>query len=382
MKRFECRVCGNCFFPEPLVVYNNMPSSAQHFPKSNELLEDKGVDVEVWQCSGCGLVQLANEPVPYFKDVIRASAFSEEMRLFRLKQFESFIDTYGLWRKKIVEIGCGRGEYLSLMASFDVDAYGIEHNASAAEICRQNHLDVEIDYLENRSQKLFNAPFDAFFILNFLEHMPDPNTVLNALRNNLSQGAVGLIEVPNFEEALIHNLFFDFITDHLLYFTEETLAFTLHNNGFEILKMEKVWHGALLSAVVRKRKPVEVVGFKTALTNLKNSIEDFLDHYKGHRIAIWGASHHALTILSMMQLQTRIVYVVDSAPFKQNSFTPATHIPVVAPKMLKDEPVDAVIVMAAGYSDEVVSILKNDFGSSIKIAVLRDTTLEVCDNAE
>jgi 2-polyprenyl-3-methyl-5-hydroxy-6-metoxy-1,4-benzoquinol methylase len=381
MSKFKCRVCGKRFFIDPLVTYCDMPVGAQHFPVSSELSVEKGVDIKVCQCSGCGLVQLANEPVPYHKDVIRASAFSEEMRLFRLEQFKEFIDQYALKHKKVIEIGCGRGEYLSLMNSFEVDVYGVEHNVASVEVCRQKNLKVSALYLDDETQQLPDAPFDAFFILNFLEHMPDPNTVLRIIKSGLSEGAIGMVEVPNFDETLKRNLFFDFVTDHLFYFTEETLAFTLRLNGFEVLEMRTVWHNALLSAVVRKRAPMEMKHFHKALEKFKDGIKGFLQQYCGRRIAVWGASHHALTILSMMKMQDAIVYVVDSAPFKQNHYTPVTHIPIVSPKRLKHDPVDVVIVMAAGYSDEVVSILKRDFGTSMTIAVLRDTELEVCTDA-
>ena len=68
--------------------------------------------------------------------------------------------------------------------------------------------------------------------------------------------------------------------------------------------------------------------------------------------------------------------IVDSAPFKQNKYTPATHLPIVAPEKLIADKVDAVIVMAAGYSDEVAGIIKRKF-NNIQIAVLRDFGLEI-----
>lgn len=78
-----CRVCGNKFFEEPLLRYKNMPRAAQFLTDAESLESDKGVDLKVCQCSGCGLVQLSNAPVPYYRAVIRAAAFSEEMKDIR-----------------------------------------------------------------------------------------------------------------------------------------------------------------------------------------------------------------------------------------------------------------------------------------------------------
>ena len=72
-----CRVCGRDFFREPLLRYQNMPKAAQKFPDEAALTGETGVDLEVCQCTGCGLVQLSNDPVPYYREVIRATAVSD-----------------------------------------------------------------------------------------------------------------------------------------------------------------------------------------------------------------------------------------------------------------------------------------------------------------
>ena len=92
----RCRVCSNYFFEEPLLRYENMPSAAQFLPDAESLESDKGIDLEICQCSGCGLVQLSNDPVPYYREVIRAAAFSEEMKDFRMQQFSGLVQKYNL----------------------------------------------------------------------------------------------------------------------------------------------------------------------------------------------------------------------------------------------------------------------------------------------
>ena len=101
---------------------------------------------------------------------------------------------------------------------------------------------------------LENSPFDAFFILNFFEHLPNPNSTLQSLYHNLSDDGIGLIEVPNFDMILRNNLFSEFIGDHLFYFTKETLKATLERNGFEVIECEEIWYKYIISAVVKKRK--------------------------------------------------------------------------------------------------------------------------------
>ncbi|MDO9028004.1 MAG: class I SAM-dependent methyltransferase [Candidatus Roizmanbacteria bacterium] len=365
-------------------------------PDAESLERDKGVDLEVYQCSGCGLVQLSNDPVPYYKEVIRAVAFSEEMKGFRMKQFNSFIQKNSLIGKKIIEIGCGCGEYLSLMQQVGVDAYGLEYSEESVMQCVKNGLKVSKGFVENSAYRLNHASFDAFYILNFLEHLPDPNTALRGIYNNLTDDAVGLIEVPNFDMILRNKLFSEFICDHLFYFTKETLNATLRLNGFEIIDCNEVWYDYIISAIIRKMKIIpprpplpkggwgdfrakklDISHFYKHQTKLKNEIEEYIRRFKDKKVAIWGAGHQALAVISLINLADKIRYVVDSAAFKQGKYTPATHIPIVSPDALDSDPVDAVIVMAASYSDEVARIIRQKFDRNINVSILRDFGLEV-----
>jgi 2-polyprenyl-3-methyl-5-hydroxy-6-metoxy-1,4-benzoquinol methylase len=246
-----------------------MPKAAQFLPDSETLDSDKGVDLEVYQCSGCGLVQLSSDPVPYFREVIRASAISEAMKEFRLTQFGDVIDKFNLTGKKVLEVGCGHGEYLSLIKQFNVDAYGLEYSAKAVKQCVKSGLNVSKGFIRSNNSRLRNAPFDAFFILNFLEHLPDPNSTLRGVYNNLAEDAVGLVEVPNLDMLLLNKLFYDFIGDHLFYFTKETLSTTLIRNGFEIIDCNEVWHDYNISAVVRKRGRLDISHFDKYQAQLK-----------------------------------------------------------------------------------------------------------------
>jgi SAM-dependent methyltransferase len=354
-----------------------MPKTAQFMPDERSLEGDIGVDLEVCQCAGCGLVQLSNDPVPYYREVIRASSVSAEMRDFREKQFNSFVERYFLKRKKIVEIGCGRGEFLSLMQQFVMETYGLEYSKESVAQCVKSGLKVFFGFIENTDYKLNHGPFDAFFILNFLEHLPDPNSLLSGIYNNLTDVGIGLIEVPNFDMILKKKLFSEFIGDHLFYFTKETLSTTLWLNGFEIIDCKEEWYDYIISAVVKKRQKIDISDFYQYQAQLKNEIEGYIRLFKNKKVAIWGASHQALAIIALLNLADKIIYVIDSASFKQGKYTPATHIPIVSPDKLYTDSVDAVIVMAAGYSDEVARIIRQKFNKNINIAIVRDFGLEV-----
>jgi 2-polyprenyl-3-methyl-5-hydroxy-6-metoxy-1,4-benzoquinol methylase len=357
-----------------------MPKAAQHLPDASMLMNEGGVVLEVCQCSKCGLVQLNNEPVSYYKEVIRASAFSADMRTFRLKQFKEFIEQYSLQNKKIIEMGCGKGEYLQLMKEVGADVYGIEFLDESVEFCRVQGLQVYKEYIDCPDISIPSAPFDAFFIMNFFEHIPDLNTALVGMSNNLSDDGVGIIEVPNFDMMLRNKMFSEFIGDHLFYFTKGTLASTLNINGFEVVECKEVWHDYIISAVVKKKKKTDLSNFHKQQKKIEKEICQYLTNYRPKQVAVWGAGHQAFAVLSLSKLGGRIKYVVDDAPFKQGKYTPATHIPIVSADALLSNAPEAIIVMAGSYSEEIVRKLKKRKKlSNIDVAILRESGLNKID---
>jgi hypothetical protein len=351
-----------------------MPGVAQHLPDAGSIGDDHGIDLDIFQCPGCGLVQLDTEPVPYFREVIRAVGVSAEMKAFRRAQFQAFVRQNGLAGKKLIEIGCGRGEYLSLLRETAADAYGLEWGEDAVKDCTADGLPVARGFVDGEHCRIPGAPFHGFAIISFFEHLPEPNTVLRGIANNLTRDAVGLVEVPNFDMILRSHMFSEFMRDHLFYFTRRTLATTLELNGFEVQEIGEVWHGYILSAVVRKRSPLDLAAFTAHQSKLKAELDEFVGRYP--RVAAWGAGHQALAILALMGLGGKLRYVVDSAAFKQGKLTPVSHVPIVAPDALRSDPVDAVLIMAGSFSDEIARIVRQQFDRKIQLAVLRDFGVE------
>lgn len=373
----KCIVCGAELIKEPLILCKNMPASAQDIPTKDELPEDKGIDLNLCQCSGCGLVQFDCEPVSYYRDVIRAGGYSTTMVELRRTQYKHFIEKCNLKNKKIIEVGCGQGEFLQVLTEFPVKAYGIEHKLSLVEKAREKGLCVENEFTENAECALSNGPFDAFLSFNFLEHQPDPNTMMRCIYNNLSDNGFGLVTVPSFEYILEHNSFYELLRDHIANYTEDTLRFLMEKNGFKVLECTII-NRDTLSVIVQKRPRVNIKGLSDNFELLKTQMNDFVKERTADnkKIAIWGASHQGFTAASTTGISADISYIIDSAPFKQGKYSPASHIPIVSPDHFFAEPVDSIIVIAPGYTEEIVNTIRTRFGKSVEVAVLKSATIE------
>ncbi|MCM8817357.1 MAG: class I SAM-dependent methyltransferase, partial [Candidatus Omnitrophica bacterium] len=328
MKTKKCGICGSNLPEKPLLTMVNVPARAQFLPAKKELIKDRGINLKIFQCNFCGVVQLKNKPVSYYKSVIRATGISDEMRSFRERQFSDFVKKYSLTEKKVIEIGCGAGEYLSIMNKTGAITYGVEYENKLVNRCRKNGLKVSKDFIASSNHILKNRPFDAFFMLSYLEHLPYPCETLKGIFNNLKEDAVGIVEVPNFDMILRRNLFSEFMLDHLFYFTSETLKMVLNLSGFDVIESNEIWHDYIISALVRKRRMLDLTGFSESQKKLCKEIDDYLSKFTDKKVAIWGAGHQALAILSFLKMLNKIKYVIDSAPFKQGRFTPVTHLPI------------------------------------------------------
>lgn len=410
----HCIACGKLLPEQSLFELTSAPASAQDIPDAKEVQQDEGVTLHLRQCGCCGLVQFDCEPVSYYRDVIRAGGGSSTMRELRTSQYRHLIETYHLEGKTFFEAGCGRGEFLKFLQEFPVEIYGMEHKADLVETAQAEGLHVWREFPEREDQRFGHSPeasmlqesgwsvpekpFDVFLSFNFLEHQPRPDVMLKAIWNNLAEDGMGLVTVPSLEYILEKESYYELIRDHIAYYTFDTLRALLNHCGFEVLEEEMI-NRDTLSMVVRKTAMPETDADVSAAGSVQSGtpsgatiIAPLTEGYKivigevraltdrlvreGRRLAMWGASHQGFTLASTSELGKHLAYIIDSAPFKQGRFAPASHVPIVAPDHYFEDPVDAVLIVAPGYTDEIAGIIKTKFGEKVETMTLRTNRIE------
>ena len=353
-----------------LMKIENMPASAQDIPTKEELDKDSGIEVSLCVCEDCGLVQLKNDAVYYYRDVIRAGGYSTTMEALRKSQYKHFIEFASLEGKKIIEVGCGRGEFLGMLSDFPVEGYGTEHKKDLVEIAKEAGLRVDEDFPESEGHIFKNGPFDAFMSFNFLEHQPQPRTYLKAIYNNLCGEGYGLITVPSFEYIMEQNSFYEIIPDHIAYYSFESLTHLLNICGFEVLEKEMV-NRDTISMIVKKRKLPDIGGIISKKNDIATEVVETVKKYaKAGKIAIWGASHQGFTLCATTGIAYYVDCIIDSAPFKQGKYAPASHIPIISPDEARKRKLEAIIIVAPGYTNEIANIIKTTFENGIDIYTL------------
>ena len=416
--KMTCIACGHAL--SPLMTLDDMPASAQNIPAASELAEDHPLSLTLCQCPSCGLVQFDTEPVDYYRDVIRAGGGTRTMTRLRHEEYARFLTAMQeqhIRGRRIVEVGCGRGEFLRMWQNLAEDPEGAaalardqerdplsgQPNAAPLHLVGIEHkasLVAEANASADKKYRVYEGfatgdvrypegPFDAFVQFNFLEHQPDPCDMLRNIWHNLKPQALGLITVPSFEYILRYNGYYELLRDHIANYTEFTLQKLLQDCGFELLSMDLV-NRDTIEAIVRKADPdelselhysgrlIDVSALRNSYDRLSASVNAHIDHLsESHRtMAIWGASHQGFTLAATTKLGGRVEYIIDSAPFKQGRFSPASHIPIVAPDYAVAHPVDEILIVAPGYTDEIAGIIRERFDENVRILVLRTDRIE------
>lgn len=372
----SCHLCNHELFVNPIIQLKGVPKAAQYYPKKNEFAKDTGITLAIKQCSFCGLVQHRMQPVDYYKEVITAATLSEKSRLSRLNQMKAFAEKFRLKGKKVLDIGAGKGEMIDVLNEAGLKAVGIEAGEESVKAGRDAGRNMIHGYIGDL-KKIEGGPYGVFISLNYLEHLPKPAAIIKNIYNNTTADAVGFITVPNLDYLLKNKLFYEFVADHISYFTAKTLAYAFEINGFDVLGCQTINEGNDIAAFVRKKSALNLSPQYVEVEALIKNFQEIMIDYKaqGKRIAVWGAGHRTLTLLALSKAND-IAYIIDSAKFKQGKFAPILHIKIVSPDYLRKDKVGLVIVMVPGlYPGEVLKTLEQ-MDVRAKVAVLRENKIE------
>ncbi len=151
----------------------------------------------------------------------------------------------------IVDLGCGRGEWLELLKDEGLGAVGVDTNRVFLENCRERNLEVvESDAVEYLTGFPADS-VDAITGFHIIEHLPIATLIslLDEIVRVLSPGGIVIFETPNPENVLVGSNFFYFDPTHRNPIPSSLMKFLLEARGLhqvEILKLNP-WNDARLT---------------------------------------------------------------------------------------------------------------------------------------
>jgi len=141
----------------------------------------------------------------------------------------------------VLDIGCGRGEFLELMQESGVAARGIDLNEECVAICRQKGLEAQLADVFTYLDELPAGGFDGIFCGQVVEHIA-PERVPDLIRlmaRALQPGGVVVVETPNPESLAIFATHFYIDPTHVRPVPAPLLVFYMEEHGLGGIRVER-----------------------------------------------------------------------------------------------------------------------------------------------
>lgn len=372
----RCRVCGDRDLSGFLDLAGVPVTTGSLAASEAEALSVPRGRIDLAWCSRCAMIEnraFDPELVAYTPSYEASLHFSPEFQRYARSLADRLIQRYSLFDRQVIEVGCGKGEFLRLLCEhgpnrglgFD-PSYGGEQDSWAsggsmrvlAEMYSQAHSQEEVDLVCAR---------------HVLEHVIDPGHFLRGLRRAMGDRKVPLyLEVPDARFVFGSGKIWDVIYEHCSYFAPTALVRVVEDAGFEVtevdssfggqyLYLEAVSTGGWAAPATPTPTPTpaagvaEVAGLVASFGRARAREEERWRSAipAGRRVALWGAGSKGITFLNTLPPDARVDAVVDLNPRKWGRHVPGSGQRVIGPDELGHYRPDLVLVANPIYLGEI-----------------------------
>ena len=272
--------------------------------------------------------------------------------------------------KRILEIGCGQGEFLrALCGAQGSTGLGYDPAFDAARTPQVEGIDI---IAENFASAAGKVDVDFIVCRMTLEHIAKPHLLLVDVRMALADrdGVTLCFQVPAVERILDEAAFWDIYFEHSNYFGESALTRLFAGAGFEVMSVTTEYDGQYLTLEARPCDRVERLGAPgTVPPGLGDHVSTFTQRTAksvsgwraflaasgeiGESVMLWGGGSKAVAFLQAIGRPAGISGVVDINPLKWGTFLAGSGQQCLAPSELQVRPPDWIIVMNPIYVEEI-----------------------------
>ncbi|HIH73878.1 MAG TPA: class I SAM-dependent methyltransferase [Methanosarcina sp.] len=232
------------------------------------------------------------EPVEPEEELgINYFVFEEKFRGSRedIKQRQSKFMPYFEGCSDVLDIGCGRGEFLELLTERGVGAKGVDIDEDMVRYCRSKGFSVELSDAVSYLEQLEDMSLEGIFIDQVVEHL-NPGYLIKLLQlcyKKLRFGHYILIETVNPLSLFSFANFYIDLT-HIKPVHPDTLKFLLESMGFK--ELETVF----ISPVNEESRLKKLPSFYGANDKEKSMIEIYNHNIEVLNNRLYGAQDYAV----------------------------------------------------------------------------------------
>ncbi len=172
----------------------------------------------------------------------------------------------------VLDLGCGRGEFLQLLQASGITGRGVDSDAHMAEVARSNGLDVQTENLFAVLERTPPESLGAISAFHVIEHMDLTHQLrlIRLARAALRPGGLLLLEMPNPMSLTAGSINFLRDPTHVRPLHPETLAFLMESEGFATAEIEPL-------ALVPPEHGVPLITIPSATTDEINAALSTID---------------------------------------------------------------------------------------------------------
>ncbi|MBJ6368462.1 class I SAM-dependent methyltransferase [Snuella sedimenti] len=189
------------------------------------------------------------------------------VRKMALKRKLSLINSFGLKGKKLLDVGCGTGDFLKVAKDDKWEVFGVEPNEQARTMANQKTGNAVFE--TDRLLKFPEASFDVISLWHVLEHLPNLHEQIILFKKLLKPDGVLIIAVPNYKsyDAYYYKKYwaaYD-VPRHLWHFSRTSVSKLFEKQDMVVKKIKPMWFDAfyvsMLSEKYKTRKMNPIMGF-------------------------------------------------------------------------------------------------------------------------
>lgn len=212
----------------------------------------------IYECANCGLQNSDAQFEHSFQSDLESTARDIGLKQLRLKNFDTIIS--GLQKIKPgklqgLEIGSGNGWWLETCRANGIDCIGIEPEHIYENYHKENKLNIVYGFYPDVSPKK-EGGYDFIIFNDVFEHIPDINSLIGSLRQDLADDGILIINIPmstgffyrmakllhtfGLNNSLTRMWQFNFHSPHMNYFNEQNMKLLLSKHNFDCISVFKL----------------------------------------------------------------------------------------------------------------------------------------------
>jgi SAM-dependent methyltransferase len=388
-RRQTCALCGAPASALPEVLSLAPTPPANEFVTAAELGHAQElIPLTLLLCERCGHLQLAEivDPRRLFQHYLYVSGTSSVFvgHFFQLARDVSARFSLGP-KTFVVDVGSNDGTLLKQFQQLGAaKVLGIDPAVEIASEARQAGVPtLEAFFSPDVAEQVRNEHGAADLVCanNVFAHAEDLGAFARGVRTLLADDGIFVFEVSYLVDVIQSLLFDTIYHEHVAYHALAPLVRFFQSMGLRLFDAQRIGsHGGSVRCFVtlsgaRHQDSAELGAllaleerlglfsaaiyrtFKERISargkQLRDRLTAILDD--GGIVAGFGAPAKLTTLMYEFGLDERIIkFIVDDSAWKQNRYTPGTHIPVVGPAHLYERRPDWCVVFAWNFAESIV----------------------------